>query len=401
MDSTLPPVHKPLVRKRVESVDLLRGLIMVIMALDHSRDFFHAATINGLDPTDIQQTSPAFFFTRWITHFCAPVFVFLSGVSIFFVSLRKSKSELSRFLITRGFWLIIMEITIVHIGWSLDFNYYFTMLQVIWAIGICMVILGLLIYLPLNAILAIGLIIVFGHNLLDPLDKELSAGNEGILYALLHVQRPIFLDDLHMIVIGYPFLPWLGLMACGVAFGSIYKPGIAHAQRRKFLLYTGITLSLLFILLRYLNHYGDPSPWTERNSIVFTIMSFLNTTKYPPSLLYMLMTIGPAMIFLSLFENYRTWLTEKLVVIGRVPFFYYILHIYLIHAIMILLFMLSGNEFSDLVHDGRIGGLIPGFGYPLWQVYLLWLLVVVVLYFPCRWYNRYKGTHTHWWLSYL
>src|SRR5688572_19853640 len=318
----LPP--KPY---RIDSIDLLRGLVMIIMALDHTRDYFHHdAFVN--DPTNLATTNPILFFTRWITHFCAPVFVFLAGTSAWFQSLRKTKKELSGFLIKRGLWLILLEITLVNFAFSFDVHFSIIGLQTIWAIGISMVILGLVIWLPFWAIASIGLLIVFGHNTLDFYEAGLKE-TPGWWYDLLHHFGFYPLGENHSLLILYPFLSWAGLMIVGYCFGKVFcsKEG---AARRKMLTWIGLSVILLFIILRATNEYGDPSDWAQQKNTMFTFLSFLNTHKYPPSLLYMSMTIGPAILFLAWVGNVKTWLTRVITVYGRVPFLYYILHFFLL-----------------------------------------------------------------------
>ncbi len=391
----------PLQKSRVQSIDLLRGLVMIIMALDHARDFFHAATNSGIDPLDFSKTSPVLFLTRWITHFCAPVFVFLSGTSIYFVSQRKTKQELSRFLFTRGIWLMIMELTIVYFGWEGTLSYLFFGAFVIWVLGLSMVVLSVLIFLPRILLLILSLVIVFGHNLLDPFDANVSQSLSGFLYSVLHVPHEFVIDSKHTFLVLYPLLPWVGVMALGIFFGELYKPDISVQKRKKILLQLGLGTILLFVILRSGNFYGESFHWKTQSTEIFTLLSFINTTKYPPSLLYLLMTIGPGMLFLAFAEQWKNKLTSKIIVYGRVPFFYYILHIYLLHAIALVIFFANGHQLSELNHGKYLGGFGPGNGIHLWQTYLLWMGAVVLLYFPCRWYNNYKSTHTNWWLSYL
>ncbi|MEO8589663.1 MAG: heparan-alpha-glucosaminide N-acetyltransferase domain-containing protein [Flavobacteriales bacterium] len=393
---------EPLSGQRISSIDLLRGAVMVIMALDHVRDYFgHGAWTS--DPTDLATTTPALFFTRWITHYCAPVFVFLSGASAFLYGSRaKSTAALSRFLLTRGLWLIAMELTVIGFGWSFDILLRWHMLQVIWAIGISMVVLSALVFLPRWAILVLGIVLVGGHNLLDPITTEGESWT-SIAWYVLH-QGNLVQGDGWIIFIGYPVLPWIGLMALGYSFGRLYAPTVAAADRRRTLLWIGSGAVALFILLRALNNFGESWHWEPQKNAVFQVMSFLNTTKYPPSLLYVLMTIGPAILFLAWSEQWRGRTVTALVNIGRVPFFYYVLHIYLIHALALIGVAAQGRPISDFVVTPQVflGDSLATYGYPLWAVYAVWIGVVLALYPLCRWYGDYRARHREkWWLSYL
>ncbi|RYZ58675.1 MAG: DUF1624 domain-containing protein [Chitinophagaceae bacterium] len=329
---------------RIDSIDLLRGLVMVIMALDHTRDLIHQEAMTG-DPLNFATTSPLLFLTRWITHFCAPVFVFLAGTSAFFQSLRKSKGELCSFLVKRGLWLILAEVTIVTFGISFDISFGAFFLQVIWAIGISMVFLGLAVWLPFKLILALGLLIVLGHNSLDYYEAGLKE-RPGLFYSLLHTQNFIPITENKVLGILYPFLPWTGLMFLGYCFGSLFTR-YEGAERKKVLAYWGAGIIVFFILLRAFNGYGDPSHWAAQKNSLFTFFSFINTTKYPPSLLYMCMTIGPAILFLAFAQNVRNGFSKAITVFGRVPFFYYILHFYLIHLVAAVLSFTRGHSFAE------------------------------------------------------
>lgn len=385
---------------RVESIDLLRGLIMIIMALDHVRDYFHAGAFL-YSPTDLSKTNTILFLTRWITHFCAPLFMLLSGTSAYLSGKRKGKKALSKFLLTRGLWLILLEFTIIKWGWSFNINYSFVFVIVIWALGISMILLAGLIHLPLKWIVVIGLAMIFGHNLLDTINVG-GNGADAILWSLLH-QPNFFVFDGWSLGVFYPIIPWCGVMALGYCLGKIYEKEVDAVKRKKWLLQMGIAAMVLFIVIRYTNAYGDPSKWVEQSSIHFTVFSFLNTSKYPPSLLYLLMTLGPSLIFLALTENSRSWLAEQIKVIGRVPFFYYIAHIYLFHLMAMFATYLCGYKPGDMVLKSFISfePQLQGYGFSLGVTYLFWLATVFILYFLCKWYDKYKRTHTHWWLGYL
>lgn len=385
-------------KQRIISIDILRGAIMIIMALDHTRDYFHIDAILQ-DPTNLTTTTPALFFTRWITHFCAPVFVFLSGTSIYLQSLRKTKKELALFLLTRGLWLIIAELTFITLGWGFSLNFDFFYLQVIWAIGWSMIILSGLLFLGYRTMFIIGILIVLFHNLMDYFiipDPELNI----LANIFLITNYPMVDIGFANILIAYAILPWTGIMLLGYTTGILYTEKYTAAQRRKILYRRGGILILLFIALRAINLYGDPRPWEVQSS---GFLSFLNTTKYPPSLIYTFMTLGPSLIILGAIEGISNRLTSIMNTIGRVPFFYYIIHIYIIHGLCVILFFLEGYTLADTGKTPMQMMFRPDtdFGFQLGYVYLVWLLVVILCYFPCRWYNNYKSTHKKWWLSYL
>lgn len=373
---------------------------MVIMALDHARDFVHHDALIGHDPLDFSTTWPLLFATRWITHFCAPVFVFLSGTSVFLFSQRgRTKKQVAFFLFTRGLWLMLAEIFIVNFFWEFEFGY-FLILQVIWAIGLCMVVLSVLQFLPYKILLVLGIIIIAGHNLLDGIRIE-QPFIASLGWSVFHVLHPYKIPPHLTLLVAYPFLPWLGLMILGYCLGKMYKKETDANYRKKFLLIAGVCSILLFIVLRYVNVYGDMHKWAMQQTALFTIFDFVNTTKYPPSLLYMLMTIGPALIVLSFTENISNWFSRIMVIYGKVPFFYYLLHVLLIHTMSVIFYLVSGKG-SGTVNFPGSGNSPDNSGYPLWVVYMVWLFVVFVLYFPCRWYSNYKASHSHIkWLSYL
>jgi uncharacterized membrane protein len=386
---------------RIESIDLLRGIVMIIMALDHVRDYFHADAFL-YDPTDMSKTNVILFFTRWVTHFCAPVFIFLAGTSAFLIGLRKSKKELSEFLIKRGLWLVFLELTIVNFAWFFNFQFSLITLLVIWALGMGMIILAVFIYAPLKVTLAVGLLMVFGHNLLDTV-RFGGDGGDAILWSLIHQFQGFALSPNYFLFIGYPLIPWVGVMLLGYCFGVFYQPSYS-ASRKKILLYVGFASLALFVVLRFFNGYGDPSHWSVQSSPVFTMLSFLNVSKYPPSLLYLLVTLGPAILFLAVSENYFGIISEKIKVLGRVPMFYYLLHLYLIHLLGLAAALLTGYDASDMVFNTWVTNSpnLVGYGFDLWVVYAVWVGVVVMLYPLCSWYDNYKATRRDkWWLSYV
>jgi uncharacterized membrane protein len=369
---------------------------MVIMALDHTRDYFSNARF---DPLDLSKTSAALYFTRWITHFCAPVFVLLAGTGARLSLARgRSRRDLSRFLWTRGLWLVLIEVTVVSFGWSFDPGLHALMLQVIWAIGWSMVALAALIHLPAAVVGAFGIVMIAGHNLLDPIRPE-RFGSFAWLWDILHVSswRPIATAGGHSFMLIYPLIPWIGVMAAGYALGGLFS--LAPDRRRRFLLLLGASLTAFFVVLRWTNLYGDPRHWHHQKTALLTVMSFLNCEKYPPSLLYLLATLGPAIALLALLDKPAGALASKIRVFGRVPFFYYVLHIPLIHAMSLgagyLMYgpaIFSWGPRNPPPNDAGLG--LPG-------VYLAWLLSVAILYFPCRWFAGLKARRKDAWLSYL
>jgi uncharacterized membrane protein len=399
-------------KARVDSVDLLRGLVMVIMMLDHTRDFVHSQAAL-FDPSDVSKTYPILFFTRWITHFCAPVFVFLAGTGAYFQHTRgKSKSELSRFLVTRGFWLIFVELTVLRtlIFFNVDYAHLFAFLQVIWVTGWSMIALGALIHLPLRALLVISVAMIALHNLLDGIHFAIwngpgtpAPGFGGSLWIVFHEAGVIFPFGYPgpMVMVLYPLIPWIGVMSAGYVFGSIYR--LDEAARRLMLVQIGGALTAAFVVIRAINIYGDPSPWTAQTTATKTALSFLAVSKYPPSFLYLLMTLGPAMLLLAWLERKKPgWLGAVLITYGRVPFFFYVLQWATTHSLAVVASRIAGKPTDYLF--GNLGfGPPPGpdFGFGLGMTYFLWLVGVTLLYPLCRWYAGVKRRRRDWWLSYL
>lgn len=386
---------------RIPSIDVLRGLVMVIMALDHTREFFHQYA-NTDDPLNLQTTTPLLFFTRWITHFCAPVFVFLSGTSAYLQGMRKSTKALSSFLIKRGLWLILLEIIFMSFVFTLDPSYSLITLSILWAIGISMIILGVMIKFSWKTILVTGLIIVCGHNLLD-IPEARSGGNVPLILTILH--RPAILPVSGSLALGnfYNFIPWTGVMMLGYCFGKVYDINLIEKRNNQIIL-TGLVLLLLFVAVRFINVYGDPRPWSMQKSGLYTFLSFINTTKYPPSFLFLCMTIGPALLFLAAIATKNNRVNAVLSVYGNVPLFYFLVHFFILRVGSVAFFLSRGHSF----HEGFKGVpnfpfkfLVPGEGYSLGAVYIIWLTVVVLLYPACKWFARYKQAHKTWWLSYL
>jgi uncharacterized membrane protein len=397
-----PALEAPGGRARLDSVDLLRGLAMVVMALDHTRDFFHSSGIwSNFDPTDLSRTTAALFMTRWVTHFCAPVFCFLAGSGAFLYAARgRSRRELSRFLLRRGLFLVLLEMTVLHVAWWFNFILLAQSVQVIWMLGWSMIALSALIYLPLWAITAFGVAMIAGHNLLDGIHAD-SLGSLGWLWRVLHEGGLVLPSKYLGFYFAYPLIPWIGVMAAGYGFGKLLL--LERRERRRRLLFLGLSLTLLFVVLRAVNVYGDPTPWSDQRSRLFTFFSFINTFKYPPSLQYLLMTLGPSIAALALFDRHLGRLARSVVVFGRVPLFFYVLHIYVIHALAVAFAYVRYGQATWLF---QLPDLPPppvpkDYGYSLPAVYLIWIAVVAGLYPVCRWYAGVKKSRRYPWLSYL
>lgn len=383
---------------RIQSVDLLKGAVMVIMALDHVRDYFHFSA-NYFDPADPAKTTLLLFFTRWITHFCAPAFSFLSGLSAYFAGRRKKKSELTDFLLKRGLWLIFVELVIAGFGWYFDIHFRTFGLLVLWSLGVSMIMLSVLIYLPRVYILIISCLLIFGHNLLDSIHYPGS-----VLWAIIHEQK-LFngFGNSHLLV-GYPLVPWPGVMSLGYCFGTFYEPGYSSSARRKVLNIIGLSAVVLFIVLRWSNLYGNPFPWKHYDTFSKGLISFLNPAKYPPSLLYLLMTLGIALVCLANTEQLKGRLVNFFSMFGRVPFYYYILHLYFIHILAMIFAQLSGFGWQKMILP-NFTFFVPelkGYGFSLWVVYVVWIGLIALLYPLCRRFDQYKQKHKDKpWLSYL
>lgn len=396
-------MHALTTARRFESIDLLRGIVIALMALDHVRDYFHADSFL-FDPMDLSQTNPAIFFTRWITHFCAPVFIFLAGTSIYIVCRRKSKAEVSSFLLKRGAWLIFLEVTVMNFAWFFNIHFSTIPLQVIWVIGLSMICMAGIIHLPFRGILWFGLILVVGHNLLDSIAIPQPEWGR-LLWAVLH-QFDVFpgVFGNRTVIIVYPLIPWIGVMSLGYCTGALYTSGFDAGARRRILLITGSTATALFVLLRILNIYGDPDMRITEGSALIQFLSFFNVQKYPPSMLYVFMTLGPALLFLALAENIKNKITDSLIIFGRVPMFFYILHIYVIHLFAMVAAQATGFGWQSFLLEffPTMDPQLAGYGFSLGATYLVWLMVVLVTFPLCKWYNTYKSNHReHWWLSYV
>lgn len=381
-------------KNRIVSLDVLRGVIMVIMALDHVRDFFTNARFN---PVDLTLTTPAYFFTRWITYFCAPVFIFLSGTGAFFYGVKKnSLSQLSRFLWTRGLVLIFIEVTVMYFGMAFNLQYNIIVLLVLWVIGLCMIIMAALVHLSVKWIAVIGILLIAGHNALDGIRVE-NAGFRGVGWMILHQQGLAHIVGKTSVLIAYPLVPWVGVMAIGYVFGQVFQ--IEPIRRRRILLQLGMGSVLAFVLIRAVNIYGDPVPWSFQKNGLFTFLSFINTTKYPPSLSFLLMTLGPALILLAIIETGSGKLSSFFSVYGRVPLFYYVVHFYLIHLLSLFVGVLQGFKVHDFV---KFPDPFPvGYGFNLWGVYAVWIAIAVMMYPFCKWYGNLKNKSSNVLLSYI
>ena len=410
-------------RSRLDSIDLLRGIVMVVMVLDHTRDFVHGPAFQ-YDPTDLTRTSLPIFMTRWITHFCAPVFVLLAGVSTYLQTLRgRSAGELSWFLVTRVVWLLAVEIVVLHllVWFTLDFSF-IGPLQVIWAIGWSMIVLAGLIHLPRPAIAVVGIGIVALHNLFDGVQIPVWDGSPAPppdawakAWMVLHQPGlvPLLGATSPLVWLQYPLIPWVGVMAAGYAFGAIYATD--RERRLRLMRQAGLLLTVAFVVIRATNVYGDPSRWSAQPSVAFTVLSFINTTKYPASLLYLLMTLGPSLLALAWFESCEVRragpsgpaaalasVSAPLVVFGRVPLFFYLVQWPLAHASGIVANVIAGRPFDYMfLTPPAIFHIPPGTGFRLWVVYVCWAFIIVVEYPLCRWFAGVKQRRRDWWLSYL
>jgi len=389
---------------RLPGIDALRGTVMILMALDHVRDFFHVGAMS-FSPTDLTRTSPTLFFTRWITHFCMPVFMFAAGMGAFlwWRQGNRSKSALARFLWTRGLWLIVLELSVMQLAYNLDFSIHLPVfLLVLWIFGLCMVSMAALIYLPLSWLLILSAGFVVFHNCLDRITAS-QFGSAAWIWNLL-VQPGAFTYAGNLVIVGYPLLPWIAVLIAGFCFGQIVTREVA--TRWRIMLWLGFALTLAFAAVRALNLYGDPAPWSFQHSAVFTLLSFLNCAKYPPSLDFLLMTLGPALLLLAYFDRRPLSAANPLIVFGRVPLFYFVMHFWAIHLLTVLLAWIRYGVPAFKFIFGPVpsmgGKFYPeGFGYGLWVVYAVWIGLVVSLYPLCRWFAKVKAQRRDWWLSYL
>ncbi len=396
----------PAALPRLASVDILRGLVMVIMALDHTRDFF---SYQRFAPEDMAHASVALFFTRFITHFCAPVFSFLAGTGAFLATRRgKSLPQVSWFFFTRGLWLVLLELTVIDYAWGFV---PWAQAGVIWVLGWSMVLMALIVRLPVRWVAALGLGMIATHNLLDRVNPA-SFGKYYWLWMLMHTPGRVPITDHFWFTIRYVLIPWVGVMALGFAFGSV----LLRPDRRKLLLTLGVCATTLFFVLRGFNLYGNgiaglpfgyprsAGPWSVQPTLSLTVISFFNVLKYPPSLDYLLVTLGPSLIVLGLLDQAqgKRGLSHILMVFGRVPLFYYVMHLYLLHTLSIVVSVVLGQPIWHGTVIADFPQRPPGYGHGLPFIYAMWILAVALLYLPCRWFMELRSRHRDWvWLSYL
>lgn len=391
-----PPMSAPpaAASPRSPAIDLLRGVVMVLMVLDHARDFFFLA---HLDPTNLKSTTPLLFFSRWVTHYCAPVFVLLAGAAAYLYGARRSPAELTRFLLTRGAWLIFLELFVVHFGWFPDPTFRVTLLQVMWALGWSMIFLAGLSRLPLAVCAGIGAVLIVGHNLLDSVHAA-QLGRLGPLWVFLHESSASRVIPGHLVIFGYPLVPWCGVMAVGFALGALIHRDPQRWPQK--VLRIGLVATGLFVVLRLLNGYGDPHPWSAQKDGVFTLLSFLNCQKYPPSLLYLLMTLGPALVFLGMAPRLAgSAAAQPLIIFGRAPLLFYVAHLFLMrYAELLIIYAYRGSSALDM--NG--GNFFLSANLPLWTAFAAWIITVLLLYPLCRWFVGVRARHPDKrWLSYL
>ncbi len=393
-------------KSRIGSVDLIRGAVMILMAIDHVRVY---SGVPAGGPT------PGVFFTRWITHFCAPAFLFLAGTSIFLYG--RKHAGVSRYLLIRGVWLIFLEFTFLRVAWTFNFDFmHYEMAGVIWVIGICMILMAGLVKLPLPLVGTIGVVIIAAHNLmdshmgtlLDGLDQNRLSGLWKIFYVGFFAGPIQFGLNGPSLIVLYSIIPWIGVMAAGFAFGKILT--LDPARRNRLCLAVGLSAIAIFLVLRGFNLYGDPRPWHAaaqgRNGAppMPAFLSFLNTTKYPASLSFLLMTLGPIIALMPLLEGVSGAVARAITLFGRVPFFFYMLHIPLIHALALVVSKVRLGVVSPwLFANHPMGNPEPPEGY-VWSLpllYLIWAIAILLLYPACRWFAALKARKSDWWLQYL
>lgn len=371
-------------RSRVVVVDLLRGLAIVLMALDHVREFLQA---DQVDPLDLNHTTAPLFFTRWVTHFCPSLFLLLAGTAIA-LSLegRRTRAQQAQFLLARGLWLVLLELTVVHIGWQFNFHFQSALGQVIWAIGWSMVCMSILIFLPWRLTTAFGLLLICVHNAFDGVSAE-QLGLPTWLWTFLHAPGGISFGSFY-IHIAYPLIPWVGVMAAGFGFARLVR--WESPRRIQVISAIGVAMIALFIALRGFNVYGNPTTWTPQPTPLRSLLAILNCQKYPPSLAYLLMTLGPVFAAWPLWERARGPLARFLVVFGRVPLFFYVVHLFVIHALTFAIVYAQLGSFPDWLWGFPPGHAGPGAGVSLPVLYLIWIAVVLIHYPLCRWYDDRK-----------
>jgi len=393
-------------RDRLTSVDALRGFVMIVMALDHVRDFIHRGAMSGRSPTDLSSATPILFMTRWVTHICAPVFMFTAGIGAYFYWRNgRTKAQLSTFLVTRGLWLILLEITVMRLAYNfnLDQSQPFLLL-ILWGLGACMIVLGALVWLPIPVLSVLSVATMVLHHLADGIDARRLGWAAPLGYVLHQVGG--FPVAGHIFVTPYPLIPWVAVMALGFCFGRILE--LPSEKRQGMIFRLGIGVVIAFIVVRLVNRYGDGEPWSWGDSALYTVLWFLNTTKYPPSLQFLLMTLGPALLLLTLFDRRSFSRANPLIVFGRVPLFYFVLHFIAAHiAAFVLAVVTYGSSAFTFMRQpvpsmgGNASSFPPNFGWDLWVAYAVWVAIVVALYPVCRWFASLKERKRAWWLSYL
>lgn len=377
---------------------------MIVMALDHVRSYFHFDSLL-FSPTDLQRTTPALFATRLITHLCAPTFIFLAGTSAYFVAQRKTVKEASHFLLTRGVWLILLQVTLVRFAWNFDPAFHFNSSNILSTIGFCMIALSFLIHLRLRTIIITSLLIVLGHNMLDNISFE-SGSVPDIIWSFLHVRKTYVMSHHYSFLFLYPIIPWVGVMALGYGLGYLYDEGYPAGKRKKVILQIGIASLLAFVVLREINLYGDPIPWTHQRGLSITIMGFFNLEKYPPSLLYLCLTLGISLTTLGLLEGQSLKRWQPIILFGKVALFYYVLHLFVIHALALLAVVLMGYPWQTMIFTGphsQASPLLKGkYGFSLAETYVIWICIVLLLYPLCTYWNAFKTRNkSRWWVSYV
>jgi uncharacterized membrane protein len=389
---------------RVQSIDFLRGIVMIIMALDHVRAYFHYDSLI-FSPTDLAHTTPAMFATRFITHLCAPTFIFLAGTSAYFIAQRKTLKDTSIFLLTRGLWLVLLQVSLIQFAWNFDPGFHFLSSNIISTIGFCMILLSALIHLPYNVILIFGIVMVAGHNALDNISFE-SGSLKDVLWSFLHQRNLYALGNDYSFRFLYPIIPWIGVMALGYCLGPLFDQGYAMEKKKAALLSMGTLCLIFFFIVRSINSYGDPNPWTIQQKASFTILSFFNVEKYPPSLTFLAFTIGVALLLLGFLEGKNLDRLRAVTLYGKVALFYYVLHIYMIHALALVTVTIMGYPWQTMIFIGphsQVHPMIKGnFGFSLGMTYVIWIGIVALLYPLCVHWNSFKiRNKSKWWVSYV
>lgn len=386
--------------KRISSIDITRGIVMIIMALDHTRDLLHIDSI-AQTPTNLATTTPILFFTRWITYLCAPIFVFLAGTSAF-LSLKKKGdiAQSKKFLLKRGLWLILLEFTVVNFGLFFDIGFHLVLFEVIATIGFGFIVLSFLLRMQPKIVLGLGLLIIFGHDLFAMIPFTHGSFASKLIPPFFNL-TPLPLFSNHLMLIAYPPVPWLGIMLTGFGTGTLFE--WPEKKRKKTFFWIGTVSLFLFVVIRFINKYGDPVSWSIQKSSVYTFLSFMNINKYPPSLLFTLVTLGIMFLILGAAEGWRNSFSDIANVYGKVPLFYFMVHFYLIHTILMIVLLFQGIHFSDMSFASGTFGRPKDHvtGIPLGAVYLVWITIVAVLYKPCVWFGKLKASHSSWWLRYI